>query len=179
MSGRAAAQLELMGYRRVLHYFRGKADWIVRGLPSEPRATAAERMRALPFFINNLAPQIRAAWIRYSRRHAVGEWVRDDLVHLKPSDPAPPATLGRQVSAVVLNGDGVVLGAIESAAAAAGASDGEASARPAIKCMNPAPQTIRPDMTRALAATLLRKNAYLLVTLARGQYAGRYAPGER
>jgi hypothetical protein len=40
--------------------------------------------------------------------------------------------------------------------------------------MNPAPQTIRPDMTRRLASALLREAPYLLITRAGGAYCGRY-----
>ena len=40
--------------------------------------------------------------------------------------------------------------------------------------MNPAPQTIRPDMTPRLAAQLLMSNPYLMVTTAMGKYLGRY-----
>ena len=54
-----------------MHYFRGKVDWIVRGLPTEPVPPLSERARALRYFINNLAPGIRAAWIRYSVRTIV------------------------------------------------------------------------------------------------------------
>jgi hypothetical protein len=46
----------------------------------------------------------------------------------------------------------------------------------AIDAMNPAPQTIRPDMTHKLAATLLQKHRYILITTSYGKYLGRYEP---
>jgi rhodanese-related sulfurtransferase len=64
LSARAAAQLELLGFTGVRHYFRGKADWIVRGLPTDPPAPLSERIRAIPYFVNNLAPGVRSLWIR-------------------------------------------------------------------------------------------------------------------
>jgi hypothetical protein len=173
MSGRAAAQLELLGFADVRHYLRGKADWMVRGLPCDPSAPLGERLYALPFFLNNLAPGVRNAWIRYSRRRSVGELARDDLAHIAPYDPVPAASsTGASVIAIVLNEQSVVLGAIE------GNRESDtplAEERPAIDCMNPAPQTIRPDMTLQLAASLLKKSAYLLITGNRGEYIGRYS----
>ncbi len=165
MSARAAAQLELLGFGEVLHYFRGKADWLARGLPCEPRPALGERIRVLPFFINNLAPQLRSAWIRLSRRPTVGAMTLDDLPRLGPFDP-PATAAGRAApAAVVLNSERILLGAI----------DGSSAGPRALECMNPGPQTIRPDMTHALAARLLKRNRYLLVTTARGRYLGRYA----
>jgi hypothetical protein len=166
LSARAAAQLDYLGYREVLHYMRGKADWMVRGMPMEPAPPAAERMRALPFFVNNLAPWIRAGWIRLSARVVVAELTRDDLARLGPDDPAPPVAARGSIAAVVLDHNGILLGAI----------DRNAPGRRAIEAMNPGPQTIRPDMTLRLAAQLLRANPYLLVTGARGEYFGRYQP---
>jgi hypothetical protein len=149
----------------VLHYFRGKADWIVRGLPTEPAPPLSERMRALPYFINNLAPGIRAAWIRYSNRTIMRDSMRDDLARLSPDDAVPAAPANSSTPrAVVLNRDGVLLGAIEK-------SDSAPHAR---EVMNSAPQTIRPDMTRRLAAKLLESNRYLIVTTEHGKYLGRY-----
>jgi hypothetical protein len=172
MSARAAAQLEFIGFSKVLHYFRGKADWMVRRLPCEPSVPISEWLRALPFFLNNLTPGIRSAWIRYSRRRVVGESARDDLMRLKPSDPAQTPVTQKGLTAVVLNDHGVLLGAIEGGSTAPAAD----ATRAAFEIMNPAPQTIRPDMTTRLAAALLRTNPHLLVTLARGEYVGRYAP---
>ena len=138
---------------------------MVRGLPTEPAAPLSERMRALRYFINNLAPGIRAAWIRYSDRATVRDSLRDDLVRLSPDDavPAEPDD-SSTLRAVVLNHDGVLLGAIEK-------SDSAPHAR---EIMNPAPQTIRPDMTPKLAAELLESNRYLIVTTEHGKYLGRY-----
>jgi hypothetical protein len=42
--------------------------------------------------------------------------------------------------------------------------------------MNQAPQTIRPDMTHRLAAGLLEKHRYILITTSFGKYIGRYEP---
>ena len=148
-----------------MHYFRGKADWIVRGLPTEPAAPLSERIRALPYFVNNLAPGIRAAWIRYSNRSTVRDSMRDDLAHMSPDDAVPAAPAGSPTPrAVVLNRDGVLLGAIEK-------SDSAPHAR---EFMNSAPQTIRPDMTPGLGAKLLESNRYLIVTTEYGKYLGRY-----
>lgn len=171
MSARAAAQLEFLNYAQVYHYPGGKADWIVRGLPSEPRASAVERIWALPYFLNNSAPGVRAAWIRVSKRRTVMAAMRDDLPRLRPDSPiaalnnadaraAPPL-------AVALLDDGTLLGSIEA---------GRPEAKLAIDAINPAPQTIRPDMTDRLAARLLREHRYLLVTDASGIYLGLYAP---
>ncbi len=167
MSGRAAAQLELLGFSTVLHYFNGKADWLARGLAVEPRPPLIERLRVLPFFLNNLAPGLRSAWICLSRRRSVGEAIRDDLPRAGPSDPCPDV-IRDGVTAVVLNAGGVLLGAIEHCD----------PKRRAIDCITPAPQTIRPDMTPRLAAALLQKHRYLLITTGRGEYLGRYAPGD-
>jgi hypothetical protein len=149
----------------VTHYFRGKADWLVRGLPTEPAPPLSERMRALPYFINNLAPGIRSAWIHYSRRASVRETMRDDLarIHLDDALPAPAADAPTP-RAAVLNADGILLGAIDKPDSAPRARD----------LMNPAPQTIRPDMPPRLAAKLLESNPYLLVTTEYGKYLGRY-----
>jgi len=150
-----------------MHYFHGKADWIVRGLPTEPFPPLSERMHALPFFINNLAPAIRSTWIFYSHRPTVRMTMRDDLVRFAPDVALPSAPPNSPAPrAVVLNSDGVLLGAI----------DKPDSATRARNLMNPAPQTIRPDMTPRLAAELLKANPYLLVTTAHGKYLGRYLP---
>lgn len=149
-----------------MHYLRGKADWMVRGLPCEPAPSMREKLRALPYFINNLAPSIRASWIRISRRATVIECTRDDLSRLRPSDPIPTSAPRSDVLAVVLNSAGALLGAIEP----------NGKAPRALDAMNPAPQTIRPDMTHRLAATLLKKHRYLLVTTSFGKYLGRYEP---
>ncbi len=168
MSARAAAQLEVKGFTEVYQYPRGKADWIVRGLPSEPAAPLAERLRALPYFVHNLAPAIRRRWIELSRRRGAAQSMVDDLPRIRPGDPLPDSfRAGTAPFAVVLDRAGVLLGAIETI-------------RPdlvAEAAMNPAPQTIRPDMTHALAKTLLRHAPYLLVTTTDGRYLGRYTDG--
>jgi len=167
LSARAAAQLELLGFSDIRHYFRGKADWIVRGLPTDPSAPLSERLRASPYFVNNLAPGLREFWIHYTDRMRVAEFTRDDLARLTPEDRVALASPDSPIPrAVVLNSDRILLGAIEQSNAAPDA--------PA--AMNPAPQTIRPDMTLRLAAQLLKSNRYLLVTSAMGKYLGRYFP---
>lgn len=170
LSARAAAQLELIGFTDIRHYYRGKADWIVRGMPTDPPAPLSERMRALPYFANNLAPGLREFWIRYRDRVRVDEFVRDDLARLGPEDPVPPASpTSPTPRMVVLNSDGILLGAIEQSDAAPHA----------LSAMNSAPQTIRPDMTIRLAAQLLKSNPYLLVTSAMGKYLARYIRTDR
>jgi hypothetical protein len=164
LSARAAAQLEFLGFPDVMHYLRGKADWMVRGFPCAPPPSSREKLRALPYFINNLAPGIRANWISISRRALVIESTKDDLPRLRSSDAIPLAAGDNPVAAVVLNDDGILLGAIEA----------NAEGSRAIEVMNPAPQTIRPDMTHRLAATLLEGNRYILVTTSLGKYIGRY-----
>ncbi len=149
-----------------MHYLRGKADWMLRALPCEPVPSAPERLRALPYFINNLAPGIRANWIAISRRPAVIQCMKDDLPRLHPSDEVSGFVLRTGVVAVVLNSESVLLGALEAHPKAARAID----------AVNPAPQTIRPDMTHRLARELLRKHPYLLVTTSFGKYLGRYQP---
>jgi hypothetical protein len=159
----------LLGFNDVRHYFRGKADWIVRGLPTDPPAPLSERLRAFPYFINNLAPGLRSFWIHYSDRVRIDEFMRDDLVRLGPEDSVPPASPDSPTPrAVVLDRNGVLLGTIEKSDAAPRALD----------AMNPNPQTIRPDMTPRLARKLLASNPYLMVTTAEGKYLGRYVPEE-
>ena len=95
------------------------------------------------YFVNNLAPGMRAFWIHYSDRVRVDEFMRDDLVRFRPEDVVPPASPDSPTPrAVVLNSEGVLLGTIERSDAAPRALD----------AMNPNPQTIRPDMTPRLAA---------------------------
>ncbi|MGB3550176.1 MAG: rhodanese-like domain-containing protein [Candidatus Binatus sp.] len=169
LSARAGAQLAWLGFTDVRHYFRGKADWIVRGLPTDPPAPLSERIRALPYFVNNLAPGLRSVWIRCSGRVRVGEFMLNDenLVRLGPEDSVPPASPDSPTPrAVVLTADAVLLGAIEHSE----------SAPRALDAMNPAPQSIRPDMTPRLAAKLLTSNPYLIVTTSMGKYLGCYAP---
>jgi hypothetical protein len=158
-----------LGFRDVRHYFRGKVDWIIRGLPAEPPASLSEQARAFRYFVNNLAPGIRAAWIRHSNRVCVAEFMREDLVRLAPGDPvAAAARVSPTPRAVVLDRNGVLLGAIEQ----------EGAAPRALDPMNPNPQTIRPDMTPHLAAHLLKSNPYLIVTTPMGRYLGRYVPAD-
>ena len=124
-----------------------------------------EKLRALPYFIVNLAPGLRANWIAISGRPTVVQCAKDDLPRLQPADPIPTSSR-TDVVGVVLNSDGVMLGAIEPNAKGARAID----------AVNPAPQTIRPDMTHRLAADLLKKHHYILVTTSFGKYLGRYQP---
>ena len=157
----------MLGFRDVRHYFRGKVDWMVRGLPMDPPARLSERIRAIRYFVNNLAPGFRSLWIRYSRRVRVAEFTRDDLVRLGPDDSTSQASPDSPTPrAVVLDSNGVLLGSIEQSGTAPRALD----------AMNPNPQTIRPDMTPRLAAHLLKSNPYLMVTTERGRYLGRYVP---
>jgi hypothetical protein len=157
----------LLGFTDVRHYFRGKADWIVRGLPTDPPVQLSERIRAFPYLINNLAPGLRSFWIHYSDRVRIDEFMRDDLVRLGPEDSVPPASPdSSKPRAVVLDRSGVLLGTIEQS---------DPSPR-ALDAMNPNPQTVRPDMTPRLAKKLLASNPYLMVTTAKGRYLGRYVP---
>ncbi len=99
----------------------------------------------------------------------VGEFMLNDenLVRLGPEDSVPPASPDSPTPrAVVLTADAVLLGAIEHSE----------SAPRALDAMNPAPQSIRPDMTPRLAAKLLTSNPYLIVTTSMGKYLGCYAP---
>ncbi len=148
-------------------YFRGKADWMVRGLPMDPPARLSERVRAFRYFANNLAPAMRSFWIHYTDRVSVSEFTRDDLARLGPEDHVAGASPGSPMPrAVVLNADGTLLGAIEQSNSVSRSLD----------AMNPNPQTIRPDMTPRLATKLLKANTYLLVTTEHGKYLGRYLP---
>jgi hypothetical protein len=161
------AQLEVLRFTDVRQYFRGKVDWMVRGLPIDPPARLFERMRAFRYFVNNLAPGIRSFWIHYTDRVCVSEFTRDDLGRLGPEDHVAPASPGSPMPrAVVLNSEGTLLGAIEQSE----------SAPRALDAMNPNPQTIRPDMTPRLATKLLKANPYLVVTTEHGKYLGRYVP---
>jgi hypothetical protein len=124
-------------------------------------------MRAFPYFVNNLAPGLRDFWIHYTDRVRVAEFMRDDLTRLASDAAVIPALPDSPCPrAVVLSPDGILLGAIETLE----------SAPRSIEAMNPAPQTIRPDMTLRLAARLLLSNPYLLVTTAKGKCLGRYVP---
>ena len=124
-------------------------------------------MRAFPYFLNNLAPGMRAFWIHYSDRVRIDKFKRDDLARFGPEDVVPPASPDYPMPrAVVLNPEGVLLGTIETSDAAPRALD----------AMNPNPQTIRPDMTPRLAAKLLKSNPYLMMTTEKGKYLGRYVP---
>jgi len=154
-----------------MHYLSGKADWMIRGLPCDPPPPLGEKLHALPYFVNNLFPGLRQTWISISRRSTVAELCKDDLPRLTPSTPLNEVTESsahNQVVAVVLDAAGVLLGSIEAKAKGARAID------PIILAMNPAPQTIRPDMTHRLAAKLLEKHPYILVTTSFGKYLGRY-----
>ena len=131
----------------------------------DPPAALSERVRAFRYFVNNLAPGLRSSWIHFSDRVRVDEFVRDDLVRLGPEDVVPAADPDPpRPRAVVLDPDGVLLGAIEQSDAAPRALD----------AMDPNPQTIRPDMTPRLATRLLKSNPYLIVTTEKGKYLGRY-----
>lgn len=137
----------------------------MRGLPSEPRAPWAERIRALPYFVHNLAPAIRQSWIKLSHRQGVGDRMKSDLPRLHPDEHLPESFARTSAPfAVVVDAAGILLGAI----------DQNQPGAPAGEAMNPAPQTIRPDMTRRLASNLLRHSPYLLITGADGHYLGRY-----
>jgi len=142
----------------VLHYLNGKADWVVRGLPCEPAPPMREKLRVLPYFINNLTPGIRAKWIAISRRGTVVQCAKDDLSRLRSFGSADASSARTDVTAVILNAEGALLGAMEP------------------NGMNPAPQTIRPDMTHRLATELLEKHRYILITTSFGKYLGRYEP---
>ncbi len=138
----------------------------MRGLPAEPPAPLGQRIRALPYFVHNLAPVIRQSWIGFFHRKGVADWMTSELPRLRPEEPLPDSFTSRTAPfAVVVNGAGILLGAI----------DQNRPGAPAGEAMNPAPQTIRPDMTRGLAADLLRHSPYLLITAADGGYLGRYA----
>ena len=157
----------MLGFTDVRHYFRGKADWIVRGLPTDPPAPLSERMRALRYFVNNLAPGLRAFWIHYSDRVRVAEFMRDDLVRLGPEDHVPPLS-SRFANAARRRA--------RSQRSLARHNRTSRTAPRALDTMNPNPQTIRPDMTPRLATKLLDSNPYLIVTTAKGKYLGRYVP---
>jgi hypothetical protein len=142
---------------------------MVRGLPIEPRVSLGSRIRVLPYFINNLAPGLRAAWIRLSRRASVSQRTADTAARLAPEDDTgavQPACGARRPPAVVLNTEGILLGVVNEPAAGAVAR----------RVMRPDVQTIRPDMTWRLARKLLAKRPYLLVTTASGRYLGVYEP---
>jgi hypothetical protein len=156
----------VLGFSDVRHYFRGKADWMVRGLPMDPPAPLSERVCAFRYFVNNLAPGVRSFWIHFSDRMRVDEFMRDDLARVGPEDVVLPAAADSPTPrVVVLNHDGVLLGAIDRPDAAPRALD----------AMDPNPQTIRPDMSPRLAKKLLKSNQYLIVTTEKGKYLGRYA----
>lgn len=85
-----------------------------------------------------------------------------------PADEPLPGSFSAAAApfAVVLDGAGILLGAIDEKRAGALARD----------CINPAPQTIRADMTRRLAFKLLEHSPYLLVTDSEGRFLGRFVP---
>lgn len=135
----------------------------------DPPAPLSERLRALRYFVNNLAPGLRSFWIHYSDRMRIAEFMSDDLARLGPDDSVDPAAARYSAPrAVVLNSDGVLLGTIDQAGPSPRALD----------AMNSNPQTIRPDMTPRLATRLLKWNPYLIVTSEKGRYLGRYVPAK-
>ena len=83
-------------------------------MPTDPPTPLSERMRAFPYFVNNLAPGLRSFWIHYLDRVRVEEFMRDDLIRLGPEDAVPPAAPDSPTPrAVVLDSNGVLLGTIE------------------------------------------------------------------
>ncbi|HUA35332.1 MAG TPA: hypothetical protein VMA09_17110 [Candidatus Binataceae bacterium] len=137
----------------------------MRGLPTEPRAGIVERIRPLPYFINNLFPGPRDLWISATRRHRIDQLMADDVPRLSSEDQIAASSLRPDSPhAVVLNRDGVLLGAIEKAGVEGAAID----------YVNGGPQTARPEMTPALAAKLLKDHRYILITTGMGKYLGRY-----
>ncbi len=137
----------------------------MRGLPTEPRAGIVERIRPLPYFINNLFPGPRDLWISATRRERIDQFMADDVPRLSPGDRIEASSLRHDSPhAVVLNREGLLLGSIEQVGVEGAAIDH----------VNGGPQTTRPEMTPALAAKLLKEHRYILVTTGMGEYLGRY-----
>jgi hypothetical protein len=136
----------------------------MRRLPTEPPASLRERLRPLPYFINNLAPGFRTGWIALIRRTRIDRFIVNDIPRLRPLDRLSSSTRRESPHAVVLSREGVLLGSI----------DDEPGDGPAIHFVNGGPQTTRPEMKPAMAAKLLKDHPYLLVTDAIGKYLGRY-----
>ena len=104
-------------------------------------------------------PAFRSAWILFSRRITVGSRAVADGMKI-----AAPDSRAVVAPAVVLDGNGILLGVVEQA-------DAE---RRAIDVMDTGAQTIRPDMTIELAESLMDGHEHLVVTEADGRYVGVY-----
>jgi hypothetical protein len=82
---------------------------------------------------------------------------------------------GVRPGAVVLDEQNVLVGAIDRKDEGGGARNDDGG-KAVTDVMDPGPQTIRPDMTHKLAASLLRSHPYILVTESSGRYLGLYVP---
>lgn len=142
LSARASARLDAMGFRHVFDLVGGRAAWTVLGLPTE--GWEGDR-RAVAGFVEPVP------------RVPFGATVGDAAAVLDGGDVV-----------AVVDGDGVLLGALDPVATALD------PALPVSAAMVPAPGTLRPDMTIDAALTQLGRDGlpYSFVTTARGELLG-------
>ena len=144
LSPRAAALLEAHGFTDVYDYVASKTAWLGAGLPSEGEVTPDERVgsRARP------APTC-------SPDATVG-------------DVAESLTADGTTVVIVLDGDGVVLGALHPNAA------GLPPDTPVLSAADPGPASVRPSITRGELAGSMDKNGqhHMIVSTYGGRLLG-------
>lgn len=130
MSPRAAWRLETLGFKDVSDYVDGKLDWMAAGLPTG--GTNAERPRA-------------------------GDVARKDAVTCRLDerlgDVSQRAAAGGWAAAVVVNGEGIVLGLLRKKELM-----GDPDQR-VERAMRPGPSTFRPHTAIAEIAAFMAEHA--------------------
>jgi rhodanese-related sulfurtransferase len=144
LSARAAGVLESIGFYEVYRYAPGKADWLAAGLATEG---AEEKKVRLRHMIHKDVPTCR-----------LRERLQDVKSRRRPN----------QDTCVVVNESNIVLGVIHK-----DAWEADPDARIG-DIMDPAPQTIRPDLEPKDAQKILRgyQAATVLVTTSDGELLG-------
>lgn len=151
MSPRAACRLETLGFEQVFDYAPGKAEWLGHGLPVE--GTEADAITA-------------------------GRLVHEDVVRASLGDPVGAVRDRVEGSpfplAVVVSGDGVVLGRLGTEAL------DSAPELPVEEVMQSGPPTMRPHVDLQEALGRLRRNEleHGLVTTADGKLMGLISRAE-
>src|SRR4051812_15208892 len=143
LSARAAARLEQLGFEDMYDYVTSKVAWLAEGLPGAGLLTDAQRALG---HVHEDVPTVPASATVGDVTARIGEW---EL-------------------AVVVDGNGVVLGVVRPEVSAL-----DASAR-VIEVMQPAPPTVRPSIpVRELAASMDNAGeAHILVTRPDGHLLG-------
>jgi rhodanese-related sulfurtransferase len=118
LSSRAAARLEAIGFTDVVDYADSKTAWLGAGLPADGDVDVHDRAGALARPVPTCGPDATIG--------AIADHLRG----------------GAAVVVVVVDGEGVVLGAVHPAAAGLPAST------PVLDAADPGPPTVRPSITR-------------------------------